>query len=72
MKIVPCDAHVSIELRPLGAFGEEEKMTPEEKLIEAVRNLPCLWQVNSKSYRDQRARENAWKEVTETVCGHSR
>ena len=39
----------------------------EEKLIEAVRVLPCLWEVNSKSYRDQRARENAWKEVAETV-----
>ena len=39
----------------------------EEKLIEAVRVLPCLWEVNSKSYRDQRARENAWKEVADTV-----
>ena len=39
----------------------------EEKLIEAIRSLPCLWQVSSKSYRDQRARENAWKEVAEAV-----
>ena len=39
----------------------------EDKLIEAVRALPCLREVNSKSYRDQRARENAWKEVAQTV-----
>ena len=39
----------------------------EEKLIEAIRSFPCLWQESSKSYRDQRARENAWKEVAEAV-----
>ena len=39
----------------------------EEKLIEAVRSLSCLWDVSSKSYRDQRARENAWKQVAEMV-----
>jgi hypothetical protein len=36
-----------------------------EQLIEAVRGFPCLWQVSNKSYKDQRARENAWEKVAE-------
>ena len=39
----------------------------EEKLIESVRDFPCLWQTGSKSYRDLRARENSWKEVSGRV-----
>ena len=35
----------------------------EEALIEAVRSFPCLWQVKSKSYKDLRAKENAWRKV---------
>ena len=35
----------------------------EEKLIEAVRCFPSLWKVSSKSYKDAKAKENAWKEV---------
>ena len=31
-----------------------------EKLIEAVRGKLCLWQVASVSYKDHRAKENAW------------
>ena len=38
-------------------------MVVEEKLIEAVRSFPCLWQTTLKSYRDIKARENAWKAV---------
>ena len=38
-----------------------------EKLIETVRSLPCLWQVRSKAYRDQKAKESAWKQVAEAV-----
>ena len=34
-----------------------------EKLIEAVRCFPCLWDVTKTSYKDARAKENAWKEV---------
>ena len=56
-EIAACDMHVSSI-----AIGMEE-----EKLIEAVRALPCVWQVNSKSYRDQMARENTWKQVAEAV-----
>ena len=35
-----------------------------EALIEAVRRYPCIWKVNSKAYKDARARENAWKKVS--------
>ena len=35
----------------------------EEKLIESVRGFPCLWQVSAKSYKDIKAKENAWKVV---------
>ena len=36
----------------------------DELLIEAVRGYQCLWQVNCRSYKDNRAKENAWKEVS--------
>ena len=39
----------------------------EEKLIEAVRAFPCLWDVTSRSFKDSRAKENAWKCVAEEV-----
>ena len=32
-----------------------------EKLIEAVRCFPCLWQVSSKSHKDARTRKNTCK-----------
>ena len=35
----------------------------EETLIEAVRQQTAIWQVTSRSYRDIRVKENAWKEV---------
>ena len=35
----------------------------DEKLIESVREYPCLWRVCSKAYKDIQAKENAWKEV---------
>ena len=35
----------------------------DEKLIEAVREFPCLWRVSSRAYKDVRAKENTWKEV---------
>ena len=35
----------------------------DEKLVEAVRDYPCLWQLSSRSYKDLRAKENAWKAV---------
>ena len=39
----------------------------DEKLVEAVHTFPCLWQVSAKSYKDARARENAWKQVASLV-----
>ena len=39
----------------------------EEKLIEEVREFPCIWDTSSWSYKDQRARENAWKHVAQVV-----
>ena len=39
----------------------------DEKLVEAVRAFDCLWKVGGKSYRDIRAKENAWKEVASKV-----
>ncbi|KAL5509869.1 hypothetical protein EMCRGX_G005308 [Ephydatia muelleri] len=35
----------------------------DERIIEAVRAFPCLWQVSSRSYKDLKAKENAWREV---------
>ena len=43
----------------------------DEKLVEAVHSFPCLWQVSSKSYKDLRAKENAWK-VASMVSAHMR
>ena len=39
----------------------------DEKLIKAVCCFSCLWQVSSKSYKDVRTRENAWKEVASQI-----
>ena len=44
-----------------------KKFMDEEKLVEAVRSFPCLWQTTFKGYRDIKARENAWKEVAAQV-----
>ena len=39
----------------------------DKNLIEAVRMFDCLWKVNTRVYRDLRAKENAWKEVSNEV-----
>ena len=39
----------------------------DEKLIEAVRGFPSLWQVSARVYKDLRAKENSWKEVSTKV-----
>ena len=39
----------------------------EERLVEGVRGLVCLWDCKAKSYKDQTTRENAWKEVAALV-----
>ena len=50
----------SILLSP--SLKKKEEME-DKKLIESVREYPCLWRVCSKAYKDIRAKENAWKEV---------
>ena len=42
-------------------------MDTEERLIEAVHEFPCLWEVSSKAYKDAIAKGNAWKEVSSKV-----
>ena len=42
----------------------------DEKFVEALRSFLCLWLVSSKSYKDLRAKENAWKEVASKVSTH--
>ena len=44
-----------------------ELLELDEKLVEAVRGFACLWQVNSKAYKDNIAKENAWKAIGEQV-----
>jgi hypothetical protein len=39
----------------------------DDKLTEAVRGYGCLWEMSSRTYKDLRAKENAWKEVAEMV-----
>ena len=42
-------------------------MEGDEKLVEAVRSFPCLWQVRTKAYKDLTAKENSWKQVAKQV-----
>ena len=39
----------------------------DERLIEAVREFTCIWQLSSRSYKHIRAKENAWKAVAAKV-----
>ena len=36
-------------------------------MIEAVREFSCIWQLSNRSYKDLRAKENAWKAVVAKV-----
>ena len=47
--------------------SEEIEIICSEKLIEAVRSYTCLWQTNSKHYKDVKAKENSWKEIGKQV-----
>lgn len=46
---------------------EGSEMGDDETLIEGVRGFDCLWKVTPKAYKDLRAKENAWKAVSEKV-----
>ena len=39
----------------------------EELLIEAIRELPCLWKHDTPYYKDSGAKVNAWKQVAAKV-----
>ena len=43
-----------------------------ETPIEAVRKFECLWNVSSKSFKDNIAKENAWKAVAQEVRNASK
>lgn len=51
----------------LGVAARGTNMDGDEQLIECVRELPCDWKTRLKSYKDQTAKENAWKEVAKQV-----
>ena len=53
-------------------FAQTDVTMDEEKLIEAVHSFPSLWKVTSKSYKDVKAKENAWKEVAIRVNYYKR
>ena len=39
----------------------------EEELAEAVRKFPCLYDKRVLSYKDKRAKANAWRKIEETL-----
>ena len=39
----------------------------DERVIEAVREFPCIWDMAFKGYKDTIAKGNAWKEVSNKV-----
>ena len=41
--------------------------TMDERVIEAVREFPCIWDMACKGYKDTIAKGNAWKEVSKKV-----
>lgn len=44
-----------------------DRLKADEKLIEVVKRFPCLWEVQSKSFRDLAAKESAWKVISAEV-----
>uniref|UniRef100_A0A1X7VWA5 MADF domain-containing protein n=1 Tax=Amphimedon queenslandica TaxID=400682 RepID=A0A1X7VWA5_AMPQE len=49
------------------AVEEHQDYMCNEKLIEAVRSHTCIWQTSSKYYKDLKAKENSWKEISKQV-----
>ncbi|XP_063530921.1 uncharacterized protein LOC134755455 [Cydia strobilella] len=39
----------------------------DEKLIEAVKNYPCLWDISSKYYKCNETKDAAWGEIVEQI-----
>ena len=48
-------------------FAKCVPLMDEERLVEAVRSYPCLWNNQIKAYKEQRTKENAWKAIQTQV-----
>lgn len=53
----------SASIRP----RSQRSMAKEEKLIDAVRKFPCLWEAKHLAHKEQWTRENAWLEVVKVM-----
>lgn len=42
----------------------ESPQFEKDSFIEAVRELPCLWDVNCPEYKDRNIKNNAWKQLS--------
>lgn len=42
-------------------------MQEDEEVAECVRKFPCLYDKSEPSYKDKRAKQNAWKKVEEEL-----
>ena len=38
-----------------------------EKVCEAVKKFPCVWDASSRSFKDNTAKTNAWKTIADEV-----
>ena len=45
--------------------------TIDKRVIEAVREFPCFWDMACKGYKDTIGKGNAWKEVSKKVTALS-
>ena len=58
---------INIKVRVRASCRVSAGEMDDEGLVEAVRSFPCLWEVTCKTYKDARAKENAWKQVASQV-----
>ena len=49
-------------------YPEHEAMADfSEKLCEAVKKFPCVWDTSSRSFKDNTAKTNTWKTIADEV-----
>lgn len=69
--VLQCEARLDFYLDvPSNDFSQQVSITTcfdRREISETVHCFSCLWQVSSKSCKDARTRENAWKEVASQV-----
>ena len=51
---------------PLQGEANDSIEFEKEAFIEAVRELRCLWDVNSPMFKDRTSKQNAWKKLAIT------